>query len=66
MLKELVANTGAEIFAIGSTLFFLIIFTVIAVRVLTRRAGSYDATARLPLEGDDPAEVQSESRAGGR
>ena len=72
MLQELTANSGAELFAIGSTLFFIIVFTAIAVRVLTRKAGSYDATARLPLEDAPPADargrlaVENETRTGGR
>ncbi len=72
MLQELTANTGAGLFAIGSTLFFLIIFAGIALRVLTRRAGTYDATARLPLDDDPPPRgdeglvTQTESQAGGR
>ncbi len=72
MLRELTANTGAELFAIGSTLFFIIVFAVVALRVLTRRSGSYDAAARLPLEDAPPARgvgrlaAQDESRMGGR
>lgn len=71
MLQELTANTGAGLFAIGSTLFFIIIFAGVALRVLTRSSGSYDATARLPLEDAPPAgcgepfETQNESPTGG-
>ncbi len=72
MLRELTANTGAELFAIGSTLFFIIVFAAVALRVLTRKPGSYDATARLPLEEAPPVPggvrlvAQDESPTGGR
>jgi len=72
MLQELTANTGAGLFAIGSTLFFLVIFTAIAWRVLTRKAGAYDDTARLPLDDAPPARdgegilAHGDTRSGGR
>jgi len=72
MLQELSENTGAQFLVIVSTVFFLLIFTGIALRVLTRRRGSYDSRARLPLEGDASAgegshdEVQEESPTGKR
>ena len=48
-----------------------IVFAAVALRVLTRSAESYDATARLPLEDGLPAAggppaAQDESRNGGR
>jgi len=64
MLQELTGNTGAGLIAIGSTLFFIIIFTGVAVRVLTRKAGSYDDDARLPLE--DAASAGTDERCGSR
>jgi hypothetical protein len=72
MLQQLTANSNAAWFAIGSTLFFIIIFAGVVLRVLSRKAGSYDATARLPLEdppstiGGEHLAAQDESRTGGR
>jgi cbb3-type cytochrome oxidase subunit 3 len=55
VLQELSENTDAAFYAIASTLFFFIVFLAVTVRVLTRRRGSYDAAARLPLEDDASA-----------
>jgi cbb3-type cytochrome oxidase subunit 3 len=72
MLQELTANTGAVLFAIASTVFFFLVFAGVTVWVLTRRPGSYDAAARLPLEDDPPARGPEPpanppaSRTGGR
>jgi hypothetical protein len=53
MLQELAARTGASAWAIGSMLFFIGIWLVIAVRVFRARPEDLDARARLALEGDD-------------
>jgi len=72
MLQELTANTGVGWIAIGSTLFFLFFFCGVALRVLTRKATSYDEMARLPLEdapragGGEPRVARDRSNTGGR
>ena len=54
MLRDFIADTGPELIGIGTTLFFLVIFVGILLRVLTRRAGSYERVAHLPLEDATP------------
>jgi hypothetical protein len=53
VLQELAARTGASAWVIGSMLFFLAVWLVIAVRVLTARADEMEARAHLALEGDE-------------
>ena len=53
MLQELAARTGASAWAIGSMLFFLAIYLIVAVRVFRARPEDLEAQARLVLEGDD-------------
>jgi hypothetical protein len=52
MLQELAAATGASAWVIGSMFFFLLVWTVLAVRVVRSRREDMDARARLPLEDD--------------
>jgi uncharacterized membrane protein len=52
MLQELAARTGATAWAVGSMLFFVVVWLVIAVRVLRTRPEELEAQARLALEGD--------------
>jgi len=67
MLQELSNNTGAELVGIASMLFFLLIFAGVTLRVLTRKAGSYDHAAHLPLdEGEAMGDLRDESSTGAR
>jgi hypothetical protein len=50
MLQELARQSAAESFAVGSLLFFFVVFVAIAARVLTRGADAYRHQAGLPLE----------------
>jgi hypothetical protein len=51
MLRQLAeSTTGTEPWVIGSMLFFFVVFMVVFIRVITRRAGHYDRQAQLPLE----------------
>ena len=52
MLEELTAATGVSALAIASMFFFVVVWLVIAVRVLRARPEDLEAQARLPLEGD--------------
>ena len=52
MLQELAAQTGASGWVIGSLLFVVAAWTVIAWRVFRARPEDLDARARLALEGD--------------
>lgn len=54
MIRELAAQTGAAPWAIASMLLFIVVFAVIALRVLTREKGAYDRQARMPLEDEPP------------
>jgi hypothetical protein len=50
MLQELTAASGVQVWAIGSLLFFAVVFASIAVRVISRGASHYERHSRLPLE----------------
>ena len=52
MLQELAAQTGAGAWAIGSMLFFAVVWLVVVVRVVRARPEEMEARARLALEGD--------------
>jgi hypothetical protein len=52
MLQELAAHTGASGWAIGSMIFFVAAWAVIAWRVCRARPEDLDARARLALEGE--------------
>ena len=52
MLQELAAQTGASRWVIGSMLFFVAAWAVIAWRVYRARPEDLDARARLVLEGE--------------
>jgi hypothetical protein len=52
VLQELAAQTGASGWAIGSMIFFVAAWAVIAWRVYRARPEDLDARARLALEGD--------------
>jgi hypothetical protein len=52
MLQELAAQTGASGWAIGSMIFFVAAWAVIAWRVYRARPEDLEARARLALEGD--------------
>ena len=52
MLQELAAETGASGWVIGSMVFFVAAWAVIAWRVYRARPEDLDARARLALEGD--------------
>ena len=52
MLQELAAETGANIWAIASMIFFFVAWLGIAAWVYRTRPETFDARARLPLEGD--------------
>lgn len=57
MLQELVARTGASVWAIASMLFFIAFWVVVAVRVLRTRDEVLDAQARLPFDGEGEATI---------
>jgi len=56
MLQELTAATGAHVWAIGSLLFFVVVFVAITVRVVSRTSSHYQRLSRLPLEELAPDE----------
>ena len=53
MLQELTASSGASIWAVGSMLFFIAVYTVVAVRAFRSSTADLDARARMPLDNDD-------------
>jgi hypothetical protein len=55
MLQELAAQTGASGWVVGSLLFFVAAWAVIAWRVFRASPEALDTRARLPLEGDGEA-----------
>lgn len=52
MLQELAAQTGAQIWAIASMLFFLLAFLVVTLLVWRLESEVANRCARLPLAGD--------------
>jgi hypothetical protein len=53
MLQELVARTGAGVWAVASMLFFIGVWTWIAVGVFRARPEDMTARARMALDGDE-------------
>ncbi len=52
MLQELAAQTGAGGWAIASMIFFVVVWLVVAWRVVRARPDEMEARARLALEGE--------------
>jgi cbb3-type cytochrome oxidase subunit 3 len=52
MLRELTASSGASMWAVGSMLFFIAVYVVVAVRAFRTTAADLDAHARMPLDDD--------------
>ena len=53
MLQELTAGSGASMWAVGSMLFFIAVYVVVAVRAFRSPAADLVARARLPLDDDE-------------
>jgi hypothetical protein len=64
MFQDLAQQTSAQTWVIGSMLFFMAVFAVVAVRVFRTPAAEHQAHAQLPLgETDsDPDEDRSSQR----
>ena len=58
MIRELATATDAQTWVIASMLFFAVVFTVIAARVLTRPRSHYDRHAHLPLDESEGGETR--------
>ena len=52
MLRELVADSGAQVWAIASMVFFVLAFLVVVARVWWMEPADVEAGAHLPLAGD--------------
>jgi hypothetical protein len=52
VLQELVAETGAGVWAIASMVFFGIVWLAVAVWVFRTRPEEFESRARLALEGE--------------
>jgi hypothetical protein len=63
VLQELAALTGATPWVVGSMLFFIGVYVLVAVRVFTARPEELDAQARLALEGDEAGPASDPSKA---
>jgi cbb3-type cytochrome oxidase subunit 3 len=50
VIRDLATQTGASTWAIASMFFFMVVFVVVTLRVLTSKKGAYDRQARLPFE----------------
>ncbi len=55
MLRDVMQSSGLSAFAEVGLLIFLVTFVVVAVRVVSRQRGHYDAVARLPLQDEGAA-----------
>jgi len=53
MLRELATETGAQVWAIASMVFFLLAFLVVAVRVWRAEPADVKTCAHLPLASDE-------------
>lgn len=53
MLQELTASSGASMWAVGSMLFFIVVYVVVAVRAFRSPSAELDARARLPFDDDE-------------
>lgn len=54
MLQEL-TSSGASMWAVGSMLFFIAVYLVVAVRVVRTGADELDARARMALDDAGPS-----------
>jgi hypothetical protein len=63
VLQELVAQTGASAWAIGSMLFFLAAWAAVVVWVVGQRPEELEAQARLPLESEGATVTQQGIRS---
>lgn len=53
MLRDVMQSSGLSVYAEVGLLVFLVTFVALALRVVSRRRGHYDAVARLPLQDED-------------
>lgn len=56
MLQELASGSGGTNWAIGSMLFFLAVYLVVAIRAFRSRSDDLDAKARLVFEDQERAD----------
>ena len=53
MLQELADETHASVWVVGSLLFFIAVYLVVAIGAFRSRAGDLDKRARLALDDGD-------------
>jgi hypothetical protein len=63
MLQELAAATGATTWAIGSMLFFIGVYVIVAVRTWRAKAEDLEAQARLALDDRDASSTGAGTEA---
>ena len=54
MLQELTTATGAQLWAIGSMLFFIVVFALVVGLILGKRNEELERCSRLPLDDAPP------------
>ena len=64
MFQELAQQTSAQTWVIGSMLFFMGVFALVAIKVFRTPAAEHQAHAQLPLDdtSSDPEEDQPSQR----
>ncbi|RLB45167.1 MAG: hypothetical protein DRI90_28745 [Deltaproteobacteria bacterium] len=64
MFQELAQQTSAQTWVIGSMLFFIGVFALVAIKVFRTPAAEHQARAQLPLDdpGSDPEQNRSSQR----
>ena len=63
MLQELTSATGAQIWAIGSMLFFILVFALILLLVLRKNHQEMEHCSRLPLDDQPPMPREDAGRS---
>jgi hypothetical protein len=70
MLQELATGSGAAAWAVGSLLFFVVVYALVMVRLFRTSGEELDAQARMALDDDTECRgglqsARSEARRGG-
>ncbi len=55
MIRELTTATDAQLWAIGSMLFFILAFTLVVLLIVSKRRPEIERCARLPLDDHPPS-----------
>ena len=54
MLQELTTATGAQLWAIGSMLFFILVFALMVLSILGKNRQELERCSQMPLDDEPP------------